>query len=293
MSKPPKDDKVKATTTEVETIAPKTTALAAPSFMKSDAGLGTEGLDHRDLEIPRVKLIQAISDEVSKFQVPAGDWFHTVAEESLGVEVPFIPLKVWNSVTLWRPRSDGGGILARSDDGKRWDRPDQDFSVRLKNNKVVTYNTGKDVAASGLTAFGTSDPGDQNSMPAATKSQNFLIWLIDNPEMSPALISFQRSSEKVGRRFASKIKMAASSIPIFGKTYTLVSDTAAGPEGNYLVPRVLDGAFVQDEALYKHLRDLHVAFSDKTVRGVGGESDDPDARGDGAGDEEAAGRKAY
>lgn len=267
-------------------------AMAVPDFMKQHAGLGAEAISNDALEIPRIKLIQAISPEVETHGMTPGDWFHTVGEVSLEQELSVIPIKLWTSVILWAPRSDGGGILARAEDGVNWDRPNEEFTVRLKNNKVVHYNTRANVAASGLLDYGTSNPEDKSSAPAATRNLNFLLWLPDYPEMSPSVMSFARAGEKIGRRFMTKLKMMSANVPIFGKHFTLSSERVSGPEGDYLLPRVIDGDFVQDQDLFNKLLDMHRSFSDKVIR-TKGDSQEEGAASGGVSDEEAAGRSTY
>jgi hypothetical protein len=289
-----KKDKDKDQRQEVATAPPATGSnVAVPDFMKGTAGLGAEGLTQGDLEIPRIKLIQAISPEIDLFPVSAGEWWHTVAERSLGSVVRIVPVKTWTSVTLWAPRSDGGGILARAEDGQTWDRPNEEFTVRLKSNKVVAYNTRDNVAASGLLGFGTSDPADKSSSPAATRSINLLVYLLDAEDLSPAIVSFQRASEKVGRRFNSKIKMSSVRIPIFGRIYDLSNRKETSNEGDFLMPVVSDGSLVQDEGLFHNLRSLFSVFAEKTVRAAGDAGDEPEDRGSPEADNKAANQTAY
>ena len=58
-------------------------------------------------------------------------------------------------------------LLARAADGENWDRPNQRFDVVLEGGQKVEWFTGKNVQASGLLNWGSSDPNNPNSVPAA------------------------------------------------------------------------------------------------------------------------------
>ena len=53
---------------------------------------------------------------------------------------------------LWRPRWEGGGILARADDGVHWSPANASFTVKpVKGvNKTAIWNTKRTVEESGL-----------------------------------------------------------------------------------------------------------------------------------------------
>ena len=64
------------------------TAAAVPSFMQNDAGKGLVDVSAADMEIPRIKLLQALSPELTEFDnLKQGTFFHSVLEEGLGVVI--------------------------------------------------------------------------------------------------------------------------------------------------------------------------------------------------------------
>ena len=190
-----------------------------PDYLRDYAGEGTELVG--DLAVvPRLKLLQGLNPEVIEDGMPVGEFFHTIAELPLGDTLTMVPVFVSQSVLLWRPRDDGGGILARSDDGIHWDRPGMEFEIKLdKIKKNVIWNTGNTVKGGGLTDFGSSDPDDPNSFPAATRMVNVIAMLPDHLDLSPCVISLQRSSFKAGQQFVSKLKI--SRLPAWSRMFTM------------------------------------------------------------------------
>src|SRR5208283_3848705 len=164
-----------------------------PDYMKADIGqhYGMESLDHSDMATPRLKVIQGMSTkEKEQFSfLKEGDFFHTAHE--MAIPQPFfaVPILIRKRFILWRPRDMGGGILARADDAKHWDQPDATFNVKLDKNEGganVTWRTKSTVKESGLDKWGTSNPADKNSRPAATLTYDVLLTFPEAPEMSPA-----------------------------------------------------------------------------------------------------------
>ena len=201
-------------------VAKKQSSELVPDYLSDYAGQGTENVSDLTI-VPRIKLLQGLSPEVVDDGERAGEFYHDVVEATLGDSIQMVPVYVSQSVLLWRPRKDGGGILARADDGVHWDRPNTDFEVKLDNGKEVVWDTGSTVQRGGLDQFGSMDPDDRNSYPAATRMINIIAMFPEQPDMSPAVISLQRSSFKVGQQFISKL--AISRIPSWARVFKMSS----------------------------------------------------------------------
>lgn len=267
-----------ATKKEVATAEETAVAVAVPDFMKNDAGRGLTEVGMEDVEIPRIKLLQAISPELEE-GFKAGDFYHTVAETTIGSTIKIIPIYVFTSYILWRPRKDGGGILARAMDGQTWVPGSGKFDVKLDGKRPVTWEIKHpNVAKSGLAEWGSSDPSDTGSAPAATKMINLVCYLPDNPEYSPLIVTLQRSSYKVGRKLLGKMKM--QNAPSFGMVYEMSSVPDTNPSGdNYLNFSFKGAGYVQDKELYDRLSELESTFRKAGVRirdleGLQGEEDE-------------------
>jgi hypothetical protein len=232
-----------------------------PDFMRSyKGGLGTEQIGADAVEVPRLLLTQALSPQVESGDARPSDWWHNVAEENLGRELLIVPCHCSLSAILFRPRSNGGGVLARTRDMQTWTPPNTTFEVELQSGKRVQWNTKATVAASGLIEWGTEDPSDPRSAPAATQFLNVVAYLVDHPDLSPVVLSFSRSSWKVGKKFMSQLKLARA--PSFGCIYKLSSEKVEGQSGSYLEPRLKAQGLVKDESLFRTTENIYSTFKD-------------------------------
>ena len=205
---------------------PENTAVAVmeenlnqlPDFLDADLGkhIGLEELDNTDYQIPRIKLIQGLSPEHEQFAtLKNGDFFHTAHETAIPQPFLAVPVYIQKKFILWRPRNMGGGILARADDAKHWVPADADFTVKLdktQGGKTVTWHTKKTVLESGLADWGSMNPEDKNSQPAATLMYNLLL-AFPNTDFTPAVLTLQRTSVKCAQKL--HMKLRSTNRPIF------------------------------------------------------------------------------
>lgn len=279
-----------------------------PAHMQDKVGKGTENINAEDMGIVQYKLMQALSPELTeRDDLRPGDFLHTGTGENLGNSWVAVFVHYQRQYILWRPRDEGGGILARALDGKHWDPPNREFTVNLdkKDGGIpVTWVTAKTVAASGLAAWGTMNPEDPMSPPAATKMLCFLALPYQNPDMGPAILTFQRTSLKKGAQLLSKVRMVRG--PMFGTAYKIDSfeDTNAAGQ-RFMNMRAESVGFIQDEAFSAQLESLHESFSQtgfdvRDVDSLQDENFDADAVGaehydneGGDGEEPRAGAPAY
>lgn len=177
-----------------------------PEWLKGKSNDAMEGFDQSDFKLPRLKLLQALNPEIQSFQGQAipGEFWHTIANKSLGQEFRMVVLKPSKRVIIWDPKGgkQGGDILAFSKNGKEWDAgANQKLKVKLKGNVDVIWDTGKDVLSSGLTDWGSSNPEDENSAPAAQLTYEYLVYLPDHPDLSPCLLGLFRTAHGNAKNF--------------------------------------------------------------------------------------------
>lgn len=224
-----------------------------PEWMKGKAGAGTEALSSNALSPPRLKLIQALSPELEEISgLKPGDFFNNVSQENYGPIVRIIPAYLTEAYFLFTPRVPGvsGGLLARAIDGVHWSPPDGIFEVKVdKKGTMATWKTRKTVLESGLAEWGTQDPSDKNSPPAATHAINCVVLLPEIMDAGPMVLSFVRSALKTGKKFAGNLAM--SRVPAFGRVFELTSLKVEGPSGPYYEPRLKATGFVADQNVYK------------------------------------------
>lgn len=246
-----------------ETKALAGTQAALPAFMRGRAGQGVETLTSQDVEVPRLQLLQALSPQVQESDFKQGEFFHTVAEESLGKEISLSIVYVNKTYILWRPRDAGGGILARSMDGIHWSPPDQEFTVKI-NKRDVTWRTAKTVAASRLAEWGTEDPSDASSPPAATVMYNLVVVIPEFPQYSPCVVTLQRSAVKVARKLMGKLKL--SQAPVYGLKYIMSSVRDSSPQGEFWNFKFQSDGLVEDEKAFELYESIYTRFRDEGLR---------------------------
>jgi hypothetical protein len=206
------------------------TKMPLPAFAQEHARLGT--LDVGDLEIPRLKLLQASSRELTEFNTAKeGDFWHSLTHESFGSTVRICPIYIDWRFILWRPREAGGGILARADDGKRWTPADTEFTVRLRSGHEVKWRTARTVAASGLDKRGSYNPNDPNSPPAATRMYSIVCSFPDWQGLPPAVVTLQRAANKVAKKLIGILKVQRA--PSFGLIFEMASFKDKSPSGEF------------------------------------------------------------
>lgn len=259
-----------------ETKAVSVPTAAVPSFMKGDAGKGTEHLSSSDYEMPRIKLMQGLNDELQAHDdLKSGDFFHTLAEVGLGQSVQIVPIYISKRYVLWRPRVDGGGILARADDSIHWSPPSGQFEVKVtKEGKKATWKLARTVSESRLDQWGTYDPSDPQSQPAATLAYVIVAALPELPDLSPVALLLQRTQIGPARKLMGKLKI--SQAPCYGMKFTMSSfqDDRGGQKFNNY--RFTAAGFVENEAEYGLYKQLNKQFevSGVTVKDLESAQDD-------------------
>lgn len=243
----------------------KENAVAMPSFMDEFVGLGTERLSASDVEVPRLKLMQKLSPELEMHNdLKAGDFFHSIAELNMGPQVRVTPIFVDQRFILWRPRETGGGILARADDGIHWSPANTSFNVKLKTGQDVIWTTADTVAASRLDQWGSANPADPNSPPAATRMYNIVVAFPDEPDMPPAVVTLQRAAIKVARKFIGKLKITRA--PSFGLIFIMKSVEDQSPAGKFYNFGFAADGMVEDQAMFKRNLEMYRFFEKQGVQ---------------------------
>lgn len=259
------------------------------------ADSGKDSYDASDLIIPRVALMQGISPAVMSGEAENGHFYHTINEVDLGDSLRVTPLVHRKQWTLWMPLHMGGGVIARASDGAHWDA---DFDVQVAPykdmpKKLVRYAAKKGDLVSrevGLGAWGSADPENEDSGPAATLSHIFLFRALDHLDLGPFVVFLQRSSERAAKMLLTKIQIDKA--PIYGQVYVMGHSTEsnkANQEYNQYTFRK-DG-YVPDEALFREFGEEHTLYkttsfrtNDEDAQAEGGDAGAGDAPSGGAAD---------
>ena len=91
-------------------------STSVPAHVKEASGLGNENITSDHLQIPRVKLLQQLSNEVDPNHedhlegATPGDFTNTLTSTLLGRELYVINLHFKEEFVVWRKLSEGGGL---------------------------------------------------------------------------------------------------------------------------------------------------------------------------------------
>src|SRR5690349_13800467 len=175
-----------------------------PDFLKEMEKAGPiskqDNFDSTDVAIPRIKLLQGLSEECTSFDsAKQGMFWHTGVDMSLGDNFSFIVISRKKKYLLVAPLQDGQGILARADDCVNWVPQVGTFTVKV-GGKQVQWTLKPTVVESGLDKWGSSVPDDSNSPPAATLFYEYLVLLPDHLDLGPAVMMLQRTQIKKARK---------------------------------------------------------------------------------------------
>ena len=272
---------------------------SVPAFMKKDiaAGVtGKENIGNEDIEIPRLKLMQGLSKELESYdELRAGNFFHTASEMIFDEPFEIVPIYLDRSYILWKPRDAGGGILARATDGIHWSPSSGEFTVQLDRKdggNTVTWKLAKTVQQSGLANWGTMNPSDSNSPPAATLMYNVVCAFPEHPDLMPAALTFQRSSIKIGRRFNTKLKTVRT--PLFGLKFKVSAFDDTNSRSQSFKNVLIHGAgLVEDEHMYNNYKMMHEGLRQTGLKIKDLDSIQDEDAGSNEGDGEETGAPAY
>lgn len=249
----------------VPTTAPLTISTDAPDFLVEygTKNTGLEGLTKSDFKIPEIKLIQGMSPELTTYKGVAvvGEYFHTGMMKSLGTSFRSILCVIKKRAVLWRPKSDnGGGLLATSDDCIHWKSgANQKFSVMLKGAKApVVWDTKSNVIESGLLNFGTMNPEDEKSPPAAVEYYEYIHYLPDFEHASPAVSRVKSTGLDNAKKLNSYFLLQGK--PIFAHALQWHADEKKGEDGIWTVPLAKPIGYV-DRTTFEICKEMHAQYS--------------------------------
>jgi len=246
---------------------------ALPAYLQGYTDNSSDNFDSSDVVIPRIKLLQGLSEELETHDdAKSGRFWHTGLDMDLGEEIRFVVADRRKKYLLIAPIQDGQGILARAEDAKTWDRTGE-WSIKIKGVKQpVTWKIeDTDVLKSGLTGWGTSIPGDDDSPPAATLFYDYLVFLPDYPDLGPAVISLARSQIKKAKKgLNDKIQLhKTNGRPMQALIFSAKSVEEVADGQTFKNWSFTGSGFVQDEAFFKVALEHSGALANVKVQDEG------------------------
>jgi len=200
---------------------------------------GLENFDSDMLIVPRVKIIQALSAEVSDLGYKPGCMVNSLTKEILGDKdkpLEFVPVLFSRSRINFKPLDDGGGIQCRSFDGK----------------------SGQGIP--GLPQCFTCEfsKWEGETPPACMELLNIACIPLGTESQQPIVISFGKTSFQTGRQFIN-IMASKRTSPWYYK-YKLIPKFVTKDNYKYYIYTVVpDGE--TDEELYNILEGAYSMLS--------------------------------
>jgi hypothetical protein len=215
------------------------------------------GLDKEDLIIPRAKLIQALSPEMTEGLegVKVGAIINSLTKEVLPQE--FIPIFMFKNYIRFNPRS----------------KDDPNFNSDFEPGAVIWKSTDpEDPRVVEETRF-----GDEGEKPLATTFLNFFSFF---PGCAmPVVVSFSKTSYKAGKQLLSLAKFATGDM--FSRKYRLSSQVETNHIASYAVLKVAATGMAspEDQALCERLwNDFSAKAKDIQVHEEGTQEETTETR---------------
>lgn len=269
---------------EVEVVNPN-----LPAYLQGYTGpTGAEDIETDDITIPRVKVGQGLSPEVTEGRVAIGDLFLNVTGDVLaasGQDLEIVIIARSKEYILWQDRLfDGGGILARAQrvsvDGEvryAWDKPNQSFTNKIKGVLPVTWETKTYVDENDMHRFGSANPEDPDSYPAATVHHNYVVMLPQHGNMVAAL---SLSNSQVKKAKDLNFMLNTGEAPIWARKFLVrsIDDTSSDGKNEFKNLRFVPDGFV-DEGTAARTKGLFEQFATMNYTVDQSDEDDGTATG--------------
>ena len=243
-----------------------------PDYLKGESsGNGLSGLDSKDFILPRIKLLQSLSPEVKTFQGVAipGNFWHTSANENLGDSVKIVVCAAHKRVILWSARSGANSeMLAFSADGNTWAMGGNmlhEITIDPKSKRKVKVHTKSNVLSSGLLNWGSSDPDDPKSGPAATLIYEYLCYMPERPDISPVMFGMYRTGTVNAKSLNTQLLMVRQQgKPITAAAITTFATEEKNEFGQWYVPNFKRSGWVVEKA-YKEATRIQTEYEKHTA----------------------------
>ena len=198
-----------------------------PDWLKKGSA-GSEDVGVKDMILPRVDLLQALSPQIKKTDpsyIPGaeqGILYNTVTSELYGSSVNFVPVMFRKEFILWKKRSAGGGFFGA-------------FPTEAEANAAHCA---------------VADPSAHEVVEC---HQHFVILLTDTGHRQ-AVFSMTKSKLKASRTLNTMVQMAE--VDRFARAYRASAIEAKSDKGEFWNVRILPIGYVSQE-LYEKGKELY------------------------------------
>ena len=204
----------------------KSTEVAVPF----NGPKGFEKEDPKDLLMPRIELLQAMSPAVQDGKGKAGDIVNQISKSPLPTNI-IIPIAMHRKYIRWIPRSEGGGIEYQTTDAN--------------DPRVITDTKW----------------GAHGEKPTCTAYLNFLVLL--EGSTLPIVLSFSMTNYQTGRELYTMAKMA--NCDMWLKKYKLSTKSKKNNMGTWFVFDISEAGDTKPEDVAV-AQQLYEAFATRDLQ---------------------------
>ena len=209
----------------------KTTQVVASELdkmLEADAGVGLENITTEDMQIPFIRIIQALSPQLQKDDplyikgAEQGDIFNTVSQEVFKQDegITLVPAFFEKKFLEFQLRSSGGGFV------RELAADDKDITMTSRENTIELLPNGNELVRT---------------------HQHLVIAQSTNGTIAPSGLDMKKSQLKVARRW-NTLKNSArlpsgALMPIYGTAWRVTTVLEANDQGkwfNYKIDRIND-----------------------------------------------------
>lgn len=191
-----------------------------PARVSGDKGIaaGTEGINAKeDVIMPRVAILQGLSEMVVDKKGEMGDLADSLSKENFGKEITFIPLFLFKTRVMFEP---GKGLVMMSRDNLTITMAVEEYQDKIGkpcDDLPESQWNGKEA-------------------PKLSKVFNFPALNIAKLNEFPISVSFLRTGMKAGRTLASLVLRGGEDI--FARKYKMTTSIEKNEKGTFAVPHV-------------------------------------------------------
>jgi hypothetical protein len=219
-----------------KTTAVTTTTSTVPAYLDDSTPIGTEHLTTDDVQMPRLSLAQAMSDQVNATHadhiegLKVGDFFNSVSGQVYGSPLRFSILCAYAPRGIeFAPMEQGGGVV--------------DPHVPLTDPRML---------------FGAN-----GEAPQATRFYDYVLMINPgSPNEEMIAMSLARSGVRAAKSLNGLFRMRGTAI--FTGIYTAESVSKTAQQGTYMGWRFRNAGFIAEESV-QQFADLHAGLKSAPV----------------------------
>ena len=212
-------------TKEKAMTAAEPTAIAEPMV---NSARGFENFKSEDLIIPRLRLLQGLSEAVVSGSGKMGQFQDSLTGEILGEGVEIVLLGMQNGAVYFE---SGEGMRCKSGDG----------ITNMEGVKCVDCPFNQ--------YYGTRWKKDEEP-PKCSATKEFVCvtkGTVEGSEQRPIVVSFLKTSYKMGKKLASIARLSGRDI--FAASYSITSEMMKNKKGTYAIMNVKQCGWLKPEEL--------------------------------------------